>query len=151
MAHLFRQLYVDEIDFEGITQDKLIDLILTEFLHRQIHELEELMHCSSELDPWSVRQDCCEMMTDDDLWLTNTDQAISMIDCDDVWHSIVEAYKILKYPKPSSEQKKYLESLYEMNWHMLKTIYYEFERTLSFKYLMDYTSCTCKLKYQSTV
>ncbi len=51
MAHLFRQLYVDEIDFEGITQDKLIDLIFTEFLHRQIHELEELKHCSSELDP----------------------------------------------------------------------------------------------------
>ncbi len=89
------------------------------------------------------------MMTDDDLWLTNTDQAISMIDCDDVWRSIVEAYKILKYAKPSSEQKKYLESLYEMNWHMLKTIYYE--RTLSFKYLIDYVSCTCKLKYQSTV
>ena len=34
MAHLFRQLYVDEIDFEGITQDKLIDLIFTQFLHR---------------------------------------------------------------------------------------------------------------------
>ena len=46
MAHLFRQLYVDEIDFEGITQDKLIDLIFTQFLHRQIHELEELKHCS---------------------------------------------------------------------------------------------------------
>jgi hypothetical protein len=145
MAHLIEQLYVDEIDFEEITSVKLIDLVFTEFVHRQICELEELRRCSNEADPLSTND--CETINDGDLWLMHTDEAISMIDCEDVWHGIIEACKILKYPEPSSEHRSYLESLYGVPWFTLKTIYFEFERTHSFIYLMDYTSCVCKLRY----
>ena len=36
MAHLFKQIYVKDIDFEAITTEKLIDLVFTE-----IHQLKE--------------------------------------------------------------------------------------------------------------
>ena len=40
MAHLFDQVYVDEIDFEEpLTLDQLINLIFMEFVHRQILQL----------------------------------------------------------------------------------------------------------------
>ena len=41
MAHLFRQMYVDEIDYELLTPEKLIDFVFTEMVYRQIQKLEE--------------------------------------------------------------------------------------------------------------
>lgn len=43
MAHQFEQMYVDEVDFEDtLSPDKLINRPFTEFVHRQIQQLEEL-------------------------------------------------------------------------------------------------------------
>ena len=43
MAHLFKQMYVDEVDFqETLSYDQLIGLVFTEFVHRQMQQLEEL-------------------------------------------------------------------------------------------------------------
>ena len=43
MAHLFEQMYVDEVDFrETLDYDQLIGLIFTEFVDRQMQQLEEL-------------------------------------------------------------------------------------------------------------
>ena len=43
MAHLFKQIYVDEVDFEEtLILDRLINLIFKVFVHRQIPQLEEL-------------------------------------------------------------------------------------------------------------
>ena len=41
MAHLFKQMYVDEIDFDALTVEKLIDLVFTEMVYRKIQQLEE--------------------------------------------------------------------------------------------------------------
>ena len=41
MAHLFKQMYVDEIDFYALTVEKLIDLVFTEIIYRKIQQLEE--------------------------------------------------------------------------------------------------------------
>jgi hypothetical protein len=46
--------------------------------------LEELRRCANEADPWSKNH--CETINGGDLWLMHTDEAISMIDCEDVWH-----------------------------------------------------------------
>ena len=34
MAHLFKQMFVDEIDFDALTVEKLIDLVFTEMVYR---------------------------------------------------------------------------------------------------------------------
>ena len=41
MAHLFKQMYVGEIDFDALTVEKLIDLVFTEMVYRKIQQLEE--------------------------------------------------------------------------------------------------------------
>ena len=41
MAHLFKQMYGDEIDFDTLTVEKLIDLVFTEMVYRKIQQLEE--------------------------------------------------------------------------------------------------------------
>ena len=42
----------------------------------------------------------CEITDEDDRWLTYADKAISMVDRDDIWRGILEAFKILKYLIP---------------------------------------------------
>ena len=41
MAHLFKQMFVNDIDFEAMTIEKLIDLVFTEMVYRKIQQLEE--------------------------------------------------------------------------------------------------------------
>ena len=42
-AHLLKHMYVDEVDFrETLAYDQLIGLIFTEFVDRQMQQLEEL-------------------------------------------------------------------------------------------------------------
>ena len=36
MAHLLRQMYVDEIDFEAVTIEKIVDLVFTETIHDKV-------------------------------------------------------------------------------------------------------------------
>ena len=47
MAHLFRQIYVDEIDFEALTVEKVIDLVFTEMVYHKIQQLEEETQASA--------------------------------------------------------------------------------------------------------
>ena len=43
MAHLLRQMYVDKIDFEAVTIEKIVDLVFTEMIHNRMQlEKEEL-------------------------------------------------------------------------------------------------------------
>ena len=44
MAHLLRQMYVDEIDFEAVTIEKIVDLVFTETIHDKMHQLEKEEH-----------------------------------------------------------------------------------------------------------
>ena len=41
MAHLLRQMYVDEIDFEAVTIEKIVDLVFTEMIHDKMRQLEK--------------------------------------------------------------------------------------------------------------
>ena len=41
MAHLFKQMDVNDIDFEAMTIEKLIDIVVTEMVCRKIQQLEE--------------------------------------------------------------------------------------------------------------
>ena len=41
MAHLFKQMYVNDIDFEAMTIEKLIDLVFTEMVNREIQQVDE--------------------------------------------------------------------------------------------------------------
>ena len=41
MAHLFKQMYECEIDFDALTVEKFIDYVFTEMVYRNIQQLEE--------------------------------------------------------------------------------------------------------------
>ena len=41
MAHLLRQMYVDEIDFEAVTIEKMVDLVFTEMIHDKMQQFEK--------------------------------------------------------------------------------------------------------------
>ena len=41
-AHnLLRQMYVDEINFEAVTIEKIVDLVFTEMIHDKMQQLEK--------------------------------------------------------------------------------------------------------------
>lgn len=152
MAHLFRQIYVDEVDFEEITPTEVIEAIFTEFVHRQMKELRELQNCQRETDVWKTCRDCREVLVDEELWWNLADKAIDMIDREYIWQAIVEAFKILKYPEPSAECRGIFEQLYSLSCLGLYSIYEQRNGARpSLEYLIDYVICVCKLKYQLTV
>ena len=41
MAHLRRQMYVDEIDFESPAIEKIVDVVFTEMIHDKMQQLEK--------------------------------------------------------------------------------------------------------------
>ena len=72
MAHLFKQMHVNDIDFEGMTIEKLIDFVFTELVYRKIQQLEE-----ETLSKKTFKSRC------------------------NMARNIIEAYKILKYTELS--------------------------------------------------
>lgn len=84
MAHLFEQMYVDEVDFEEtLTPQRLIDLVFTEFVYRQIQQLNKLKSCAKtdEIDgnQWTTVREHYEISDEGERWLTYADQAVSMV------------------------------------------------------------------------
>ena len=41
MAHMFKQIYCDEVDFERVTHVEIINLVFTAIVHGKITELEK--------------------------------------------------------------------------------------------------------------
>ena len=41
MAHMFQQMYVDEIDFASMSRKELIELVFTKIVHQGMKQLEE--------------------------------------------------------------------------------------------------------------
>ena len=133
MAHLFKQMYVDEVDFrETISYDQLIGLVFTEFVHRQMQQFEELETACVKTEighgPWTKMRGHCEITDEDDRWMSYAGKAMSMIDRDDIWRGILEAFKILKYPNPSSECKCYFVNLLGLPWMAWNNFYEGFTR-----------------------
>ena len=99
MAHLFKQMYVDEIDFDALTVEKLIDLVFTEMVYRKIQQLEKEAPAErDQTDQWTRFRKCFKMLDDEDCWISYAKPALELLNHDVMWQGIVEACKILKYP-----------------------------------------------------
>ena len=154
MAHLFRQMYVDEVDFEALTIEKLAGLVFTEMVHRKMLQLEkETLAKQDETDgnQWSTFRKCPEVPDDEERWIAYAERALSLLNHEVIWQGIVEACKILKYPKPSAMHREYFEAMFDMSCFIWFQMYSELERTVSINNLIDYIISVCKLKYKSTL
>ena len=123
MAHLLRQMYVDKIDFETVTIEKIVDLVFTEMIHDIMQRLkkEEL----AKQDQTNGSQKCSEVLDHEDRWITYAEHALSLFNHEVMWQGIVEACKILKYPEPSAMRRDYFETLFDMSCLIWFQIYSE--------------------------
>ena len=155
MAHLFKQMYECEIDFDALTVEKLIDFVFTEMVYRKIHQLEEeAAQAKQDEDygrPWTRFRKRIEALDDEERWICYAERALDLLDHDVMWKGVVEACKILKYPEPSAIHRDYFEALFDMTCFAWFQRYSELERTTFINNLIDYVLCVCKLKYNYTV
>jgi hypothetical protein len=100
---------------------------------------------------WSRFGQRVEGLDEEERWMNYAEQALAMLNHEVMWQAIVEACKILKYPEPSETQRDYFETLFDMSCFVWHQIYSEFERTVPLNNLVDYISCVCNLKYNSTI
>ena len=154
MAHMFKQMHaVNEIDFETLTAEKLIDLVFTEMVYRKMQQLEEAAqskHDQVDGNRWTRFRKTIEVLLDEERWINYAERALSLLNSL-MWQGIVEGCKILKCPEPSKTHRDYFEELFDMSCFVWFQLYSETERTLSINKLIDHIICVCKLKYNSTV
>ena len=140
MAHLFKHMYVDEVDFRET---------LAYVTDATVGRAGDSMFKDGNW-PWSL--DKVEGTLWDHWWRWSAVDLCRQSDFDywSWWYlaGILEAFKILKYPNPSSEGKRYFATLFNLSWLARSRIYSETERTTNINNLMDYVICVCKLKYQ---
>ena len=151
---LFKQIYVDEIDFDALTVEKLIDLVFTEMVYRKIQQLEEETLAKPDQtdgNQWTRFRECFKMLHNEERWISYAERALELLNHDVMWRAVVEACKILKYPEPSAIHRDYFEALFDMSCFVWFQIYSESERTAFINNLIDYVLCVCKLKYNYTV
>ena len=132
IAHLLRQMYVDEIDFEAVTIEKIVDLVFTEMIHDKMQQLEkEELGKKDQTDgnQWSRFKKCSEVLDHEGHWITYAEQALSLLNHEVMWQRIVEACKILKYPEPSVMHRDYFETFFDMSCFIWFQIYSESKRT----------------------
>ena len=114
MALLFKQMYVDEIDIEVMTVEKLIELVFTEMVYRKMKQLEEATLCKQDEadgNQWTWLRKCIEVLDDEERWIRYAERALELLNNDVMWQGIVEACKILKYPELSEIHRDYFEAL----------------------------------------
>ena len=151
MAHLFRQIYVDELDFEALTVDKVIDLVFTEMVYRKIQQLEEETQAKQDLTDRSRWRKSVQVLDDEERWIRYAERGLALLNHDVIWQGVVEACKILKFPEPSATHREYFEALFDVSCFVWLQIYSDFERTAFIDNLIDYVFCVCKLRYNSIV
>ena len=123
MAHLFRQIYSDEIlNLKRLTKTELIKSITVEFIHVKLNELNINK---------AMKEDCCRL-------LDRSEQAKKLIDRQQLWKLINEAFKILKYKKPSDKYQTIYEQTLNLSSSELQTIHLNIDRTVTFENLIDY-------------
>ena len=125
MAHLLRQMYVDEIDFEAVTIEKIVNLIFTEMIHDKMQQLEKeelTKQDQTDGNQWSRFKKCSEVLDHEERWITYAEQALSLLNHEVMWQVIVEACKILKYPEPSAMHRDF-ETLFDMSSFIWFQIY----------------------------
>ena len=73
MAHLLRQMYVDEIDFEAVTIEKIVDLVFTGMIHDKMQQLEKeelAKQDQTDGNQWSRFKKCSEVLNHEGRWIT---------------------------------------------------------------------------------
>ena len=101
-------MYVDEIDFDALTVEKLIDLVFTEMVYRKIQRLETEARAERDQtdgNQWTRFRKWFKMLDDEDRWISYAKLALELLNHDVMWQGIVEACKILKYPEPSATHR----------------------------------------------
>ena len=111
-------MYVDEIDFEAVTIEKIVDLVFTGMIHDKMQQLEKeelAKQDQSDGNQWSRFKKCSEVLNHEGRWITYAEQALSLLNHEVMWQGIVEACKILKYLEPSAMHRDYFETLFDMS------------------------------------
>ena len=93
MAHLFKQMYVDEIDIEVMTVEKFIELVFTEMVYRKMQQLEEATLCKQDEtdgNQWARLRKCIEVLDDEERWVRYAERALELLNHDVMWQGIVE-------------------------------------------------------------
>ena len=96
MAHMFQQIYVDEIDLSSMSCEQLIEFVFTEVVHQGMNLLEE-----GDVDVTDRRLFSTEN-EDVNRWSTYSEKAMLMINFNAIWFCILHAFRILNYAQPSS-------------------------------------------------
>ena len=101
MAHLFKQIYECEIDFDALTVEKLIDFVFTEMVYCKIQQLEEEAAQAKQDQVggslWTRFRKRIEALDDEERWIYYAERALDLLDHDVMWKAVVEACKILTY------------------------------------------------------
>ena len=151
MAHLFREMYVDELDFESLSFETIIDLVFTEMVYRQIRMLHQEINSDLDETDGNMLRKCrqsIDVSEDRKCWIEYGEQALSLMNREVIWQGVKEACKALQYPEPSSRHRQYFDSLFDLSCFVWFLIYSEHERTVSIENLLDYVICICKLKFK---
>ena len=156
MAHLFKQMYVYEVDFDALAVEKIIDLVFTEMVYRKIQQLEEetlAKRDQTDGNQWTTFRRRMEMLDHEQQWISYAKRALELLDHGVMWKGVVEACKVLKYAEPSEthSHRDYFEALFDMTCFAWFQRYSKSKRTAFINNLIDYVLCVCKLKYNSTV
>ena len=129
MAHLFKQMYCDEVDYERMNNIQIIDLVFTEFLHKKICELSERRnYIVSKMNDLSLTTQR-EIKQSEKRWLEYGYEALSEIDCENIWLGILECCRILRLPNPTVAQRRYFESLFILSGEIWSGMYSDTART----------------------
>ena len=76
MAHLLRQIYVDEIDFEAVTIEKIVDLVFTEMIMIKCNNLKKRNSQNKTKLMVIIGQSlkCSEVLDHEERWITYHDR-----------------------------------------------------------------------------
>jgi hypothetical protein len=75
-------MYVDEIDYELFTPEKLIDFVFTEIVQRQIHKLEEETRINQDEIDGNQRSrfgQQVEVLDEEKRWVNYAERALAML------------------------------------------------------------------------
>ena len=133
MVHLFKQIYVNDIDFEAMTAEKLIGLVFTE-----IYQLEEAsLSKKDETDgnQWTKFRKRFEVLDEEERWIRYAEHALELLNHDVMWQGIIEACKILKYLELLEVHRDFFEA-FDMSCVIWFQMFSETKRTLSINNLI---------------
>ena len=129
MAHLFTQIYVNDIDFEAMTAEKLIGLVLTD-----IYQLEEATLSKKDEtngNQWTKFRKRFEVLDEEERWIRYAEHALKLLN-----HDVM--LKLAKFSSIWNFQKSTEISLKHSICHVLFGFkcFSETKRTLSINNLI---------------